>query len=98
MSWSLVFHPDVREEVHEAYRHYEKRVYGLGDDFLEAIEEGLDRLRQTPEAHQVIYRNVRRALPRRFPYCIYYRIHSDRVEIIAIQHGRRNPKDWQARL
>jgi len=35
----LVFHPDVEDEVREAYRWYESRQSGLGDDFLAALEE-----------------------------------------------------------
>ncbi len=66
MSLPLVFHPDVQGEMDEAYRWYEQQQAGLGDDFLAAIEEVFARLRQTPQAHQVIYRGVRRALPRRF--------------------------------
>jgi plasmid stabilization system protein ParE len=97
MSPLLVFHPDVQGEVDEAYRWYEQQRTGLGDDFLAAIEEVFDRLRVTPQAHQVIYRDVRRALPHRFPYGVYYRIHTDRVEVIAVQHSRRDPGGWQSR-
>jgi plasmid stabilization system protein ParE len=93
----LVFHPDVQGEVDDAYRWYEQQRAGLGDDFLAAIEEVFNRLRTTPAVHQVVYQDVRRALPRRFPYAVYYRIHADRVEVIAVQHTRRNPQDWQSR-
>jgi len=71
MSLPLVFHPDVHDEVDEAYRWYEQQRAGLGDDFLAAIEEVFDRLQRMPEIHQVIYRDVRRALPRKFPYAVY---------------------------
>ena len=86
MSLPLVFHPDVHDEVAEAYHWYEQQRAGLGDDFLAALEDVYQQLQQTPEAHQVIYRDVRRALPRRVPYGIYYRVHADRVEVIAVQH------------
>jgi plasmid stabilization system protein ParE len=97
MTRPLVFHPDVQGDVDEAYRWYEQKRAGLGDDFLAAIEEVYNRLRATPEAHQVIYRDVRRALPRRFPYAVYYRVLANRVEIIAVQHSRRDPTHWQSR-
>ena len=97
MSLPLVFHPAVQGEVDEAYRWYEQQRPGLGDDFLAAIEEVYNHLRATPEAHQVIYRDVRRALPRRFPYGVYYRVLVNRVEVIAVQHSSRNPARWQSR-
>jgi plasmid stabilization system protein ParE len=98
MTFPLVFHPDVRGEVDEAYRWYEQQRAGLGDDFLAALDDVFARLQQTPEAHQIIYRDVRRALLRRFPYSVYYRVHPDRVEIIAVQHSRRDPARWQIRV
>ena len=97
MSLPLAFHPDVHDEVDEAYRWYEQQRVGLGDAFLAALDEVFAQLQQTPEAHQVIYREVRRALPRRFPYGVYYRVHADRVEVIAVQHSRRDPSHWQSR-
>lgn len=48
--------------------------------------------------HQVVYKGARRAGPRRFPYSVYYRVHADRVEVVAVQHGRRDPDDWKSRL
>jgi hypothetical protein len=56
MTLPLRFHRRVQGEIKKAYRWYEQQRSGLGDDFLGAIEEVFDRLRQTPEAHQVIYR------------------------------------------
>jgi plasmid stabilization system protein ParE len=98
MNLPLVFHPAVHGEIDDAYRWYEQQQAGLGQDFLAALDEAFNRLQQTPEAHQVIYRDARRALPRRFPYGIYYRVHADRVEVIAVQHSRRDPAGWQARV
>jgi len=97
MSLPLSFHPDVRGEIDEAYRWYEQQRTGLGDAFLAALEDVFHRLEQMPQAHQVIWREVRRALPRRFPYGVFYRVHPDRVEVIAVQHTRRDPSAWQGR-
>jgi plasmid stabilization system protein ParE len=98
MSLPLVFHPDVRGEVDEAYRWYEQQQAGLGDQFLAALEEVYQRISTTPLAHQVVYQGARRALLRRFPYAVYYRAHSDRVEVLAVHHTRRDPRSWQARV
>ena len=97
MNLPLVFHPAVQGEVDEAFRWYEQQRPGLGDDFLTALDEVFNRLSGSPEIHPVIYRDIRRALPRRFPYGVYYRVHPDRVEVIAAQHSQRDPRGWQAR-
>lgn len=73
MTSPIVFHVNIEEEVKEAYRWYEKKREGLGEDFLGELEKVYERLSHTPEAHQVIHQDVRRALSRRFPYAVYYR-------------------------
>jgi plasmid stabilization system protein ParE len=97
MNYVLVFRPEVRNELGEAYSWYESQELGLGDDFLEQVDEALDRICQMPESYPAIYRDIRRTVIRRFPYVIHYRIVSSRVIITAVFHGRRNPKAWQTR-
>jgi plasmid stabilization system protein ParE len=94
----LVFHPDVADEVDETYRWYEGRQPDLGDDFLAALEAVYRAIAATPEMHQLIEGEVRRSVLRRFPYCVYYRARPERVEVIAVQHGRRHPDGWRDRL
>lgn len=97
MNHVLVFRPEVREELNEVYRWYESQQLGLGDDFLDCVEKVLSRIGQKPESYSIIYRDIRRALIQRFPYVVYYRIISSRVIVIAVFHGRRDPKMWQTR-
>jgi plasmid stabilization system protein ParE len=97
VNYVLVFRLEARNELDEAYSWYESQQPGLGDDFLEQVEEALDRTCQMPESYPAVYRDVRRSIVRRFPYTIYYRIVSSRVIITAVFHGRRDPKAWQAR-
>lgn len=97
MNYALVFRPEVREEVDEAYTWYESQQLGLGDEFLDCIDEMLDRICQMPESDPVVYRDVRRSVVRRFPYAVYYRIVSSRVIVTAIFHGSRDSTAWQTR-
>ena len=50
-----------------------------------------------PLRYPVIRRNTMRALLRRFPCSVYYRIYEDVVVVVACMHGRRNPRRWQVR-
>jgi len=97
MSFPLVFHPAVQAEVDDTYQWYEQQRTGLGNEFLEALEAVYGRLQATPQMHRILQRDIRRALLRRFPFAVYYRFHGDRVEVIAVQHQRRDPKAWQSR-
>ena len=98
MSRELVFHPDVADEVLGAFRWYETRQAGLGDDFLTALEAVYSAIQATPEQHQIIEQDIRHSRLRRFPYAVYYRVLADRVEVIAVHHGSRDPDAWRSRI
>ena len=93
----LKVEPEAEDDMREAFRWYENQRYGLGWEFLECIEDVFDRLRDMPEIHPPTYRNVRQALVRRFPYVVHYVIESDRVSVIGVFHGRRDPNAWKSR-
>lgn len=97
MNYVLVFRPEVREELNEAYNWYENQQTGLGDDFVNCIDDILNRICQMPESYPTVYRDIRRSVVRRFPYAVYYRIVSSRVIVTAIFHSRRDPESWKIR-
>jgi plasmid stabilization system protein ParE len=97
MEYVLVFRPQVRDELDEAYSWDEKQQLGLGDDLLDCVDEALDRICLAPESYPVTYRDVRRSIVNRFPFIIYYRIVSSRIIVTAIFHGRRELKSWRSR-
>jgi len=98
MTFPLVFHPSVQGDIDAAYRWYEQQRAGLGDEFLAELDVVFRRLEKMPQIHQFVRGDVRRALLRRFPFAVFYRIHSDRVEIIAVHDCRRDPAIWQSRV
>ena len=97
MNYALVFRPEVREEINQAYSWYENQKSGLGDEFLDCVDETLNRICKLPESYPIVHRDIRRAVVRRFPYAVYYRIVSSRVIVTAIFHGRRDPQTWPMR-
>ena len=97
MNYVLVFRLEVREELNDAHSWYESQKPGLGDEFLDCVDETVNRISQMPESYVIVYGDIRRAIVQRFPYAVYYRIVSSRVIVTAIFHGRRDPKSWQTR-
>jgi plasmid stabilization system protein ParE len=97
MSLPLIVTPEAEEDLAEAKAWYERQRPGLGDEFLECVEEVLDRIPQFPEAGRPMLRGVRRLLVRRFPYAVFYRVEDDQVAVLAVYHTRRDPRGWQAR-
>jgi len=90
MSCRLIIRPEAEADLAEAFDWYEERRPGLGHEFLEGITEN-------PLHHRLIYREVRRALPRRFPYKVLYFVRAEEVQVIGVIHAKRHPRVWQAR-
>jgi plasmid stabilization system protein ParE len=49
------------------------------------------------ELFPVVYKQVRRALLRRFPYVVYYLVERDLLEVLACVHGKQHPRTWRRR-
>ena len=80
--------------MHERYE--EERV-GLGALFAAAIETTVTLILQNPLAYPRVKDDTRRALVPRFPYAVYFRPIDDEVIVLAVMHGRRNPRRWRSR-
>lgn len=94
----MVLRPEAEADLTSARGWYERQRVGLGDEFVEAVDELLGRISAVPEVYAVVLHGVRRAKLRRFPYVAYYRVLPDRIEVIAVLYGSRNPGVWQGRV
>ena len=93
----IVVRPAAAADIDEAFLWYDGQRPGLGHEFLAAAQTLIDAVAQYPLRYPVARRNTRRALLRRFPYAIYFRIYDEAIVVVACMHGRRNPRRWQAR-
>lgn len=96
MSPTVVFRPEAEDELLEARNWYESRSDGLGDRFGAAVAELVDRIVANPLAFPRVHGETRRAVLRRFPYAIYFRLAAEHIVVLSI-HGRQDPSRWQTR-
>lgn len=96
MNLPVILTPEARSDFDRAADWYEDQA-GLGLRFTAHVRQALDRIGLMPEAPRTLYRDVRRAKVQRYSYYIYYRVQSDRVEVLAVLHGRRDPSVWKGR-
>jgi len=96
-NYSLDFLPEVDGDTEDAFDWYESQRAGLGDEFLLAIEECLNKIQQNPFAFQKIFKEIRRALSRKFPFGVFFIVKDDMITITAIVHLARHPKSWKKR-
>lgn len=77
---------------------YDTQRQGLGREFREAVDAVIERISDNPLAYQERYRGARRAVLRRFPYVLWYRVVENFVVVLACAHGSRDPRVIRARL
>ena len=94
-SWPMEFHPDARIDAIEAYDWYAKRSREAADLFQEEFQDAGRAIRQSPERWAKYLLGTRRYLMKRFPFAIVYRVAADRIEIVAVAHGKRKPGYWK---
>jgi plasmid stabilization system protein ParE len=97
VTYRLEFSPEASADVAEAFSWYEAQRLGLGTEFEAELDRTLGLITAMPAAGRVVYRTLRRALVRRFPFAIYYILGADLIEIRAVLHGRRHPRTWRRR-
>ena len=97
MTYRLVVRRQAKADIRTAARWYERQRVGLGRAFVQQIDALLDRIRLNPMQHQIVHRDVRRAIPRRFPYGVFYRIEGSDVLVFAVVDLHRDPSTWQDR-
>ena len=97
MSLPIALRDEAQAEFDEAFDWYESKRAGLGSEFVAEIQKVFDRIAVTPLLHRAVLADIRKAVVRRFPYCVYYRPHADRIEVIAVFDTRRDPTVWQGR-
>ncbi len=97
MRLPVVLRDAARDEFDESFDWYDAQRVGLGSEFAAAVQQVFDRIAANPRIHQVVIDDVRKDVVRRFPYCIFYRPHADRVEVIAVFHNSRDPAVWRSR-
>jgi toxin ParE1/3/4 len=95
--YSVIFTQAARAELIEAQDWYEGEVTGLGRRFRQAIDALTERMRENRRQFPIVFKNVRRALVRRFPYSLFFVLEDHDVTVISCFHASRDPSHWQKR-
>lgn len=71
MSRPTIIRPEAEVDMAAGFDWYEDRRDGLGHEFLKEVKAVFKKIEDNPLRHPVMYRDVRRALVRRFPYKVF---------------------------
>ena len=97
MSLPVILRHEAEVDVQEARDQLEAVRVGLGTQVLARVREVLARIEKLPELHGKVWQDVRAARLKQFRYIVYFIVLADRVEVLAVLHGARDPSSWQSR-
>lgn len=90
--------PEADTDLAEARVWYRHQRAGLDVDFMQRIDETLQKISDAPRRFPYVYRRLRRAIVRQFPFAIFYEVTKDEIVVFAVFHSRRDPKQLISRL
>ncbi len=88
--YKIIFKEDVSEEIAAAYEWYEKKSFGLGEEFLNSVEKTLSSLQKNPKYYSFIHRSKRKIVVKGYPYKIIYEIFIEEILIYGLKHFKQN--------
>jgi toxin ParE1/3/4 len=91
MNYTILVQIEAWHEIQDAYDWYEEKKEGLGDLFIEEIEECYQNLVENPKRFPYINHLYRRIRTDRFPYVLMYEIEEDKVIISRVRHIKQAP-------
>lgn len=78
-------------------RFYERQQAGLGDYFLDSLYSDIESLLLYAGVHAKVL-GCYRALSRRFPYAIYYRLEGEEIQVWRVLDCRQRPSTTRRQL
>jgi hypothetical protein len=81
----------AEDDLVYGFKFYEEQQPGLGAYFRESLSADIDSLRIHGGVHRIAYRNYHRALSKRFPFAIFYKVSGAKVFVHAVVDCRRRP-------
>jgi plasmid stabilization system protein ParE len=97
MTPRLLLEPAAESEFLEAAAWYAERSPRLEAVFRRSVAATFGTIEEAPQRFPIALRDIRKARVARFPYVVYYVPLPEVIVVIAIIHGRRDPRRWQNR-
>jgi len=84
-------HHLIAWEFTEVYAWYSGHSPLAAENFDQAFFAALERVQQTPSAHALWRRTLRRIRLKRYPYILIYHTDRSHTSVLALAHDRREP-------
>lgn len=90
--------PGAEQDLLAGYTFYERQRGMLGNYFLDTLFADIDSLLIYAGIHQVFFGSFHRALSKRFPCAIYYKVLGETIRVYAVLDCRQDPSAIPDRL
>lgn len=90
MSRPVRLSPLASRDLQQARDWFDGQEPGLGDAFLERVNETIQRIATNPEQYQLALLDLHRAPVRTFKYSVWYRVLPDSSVVVACLSDRRD--------
>jgi len=90
-------HPEAIKEARAARQWYQARNAEAAEAFMAELDRAVEQIEKAPRQWPPYLGDTRRYLLYRFPFFVVFREAADRIEILAVAHGRRRPGYWLGR-
>ena len=94
MKRTLIVRRRAEAQAFRARDWYESQLAGLGRRFVDELGTSIQNAHEHPHQYQVVHRDIRRVLLRRFPYGVFFVAEPTRVVILAVLHQYEDPMKW----
>jgi hypothetical protein len=94
MKYTIIISLTAQKEEAEAYLFYEKISDGLGERFLEEVENTLEKIAANPTHYSYVdsTNSLRDFALEKFPFVIIYEILADKIIVTNIHHTKKDLK------
>lgn len=93
MMFELRVRPRALSEIRQILQDYTR--LGHERSFLTELDRVFETLRAMPRRFPLVAGSLHRALVRRHPYAVFFRIRIEPVVVVlAVMHQRRDPATW----
>ena len=87
----------AKSDLFQAKNWYNLQRDNPGNEFLFEIDKLQAQIKINPEQFPKNRNEIRKAVVKRFPFCLYFVLKSDTIKVIAVFHNSRNPIIWKER-
>jgi toxin ParE1/3/4 len=91
MNYEILLQSEAVIDIQDAFDWYELQRSGLGSEFMNEVEDGLEKLSRHPQHYSASTQKYRKLRIKRFPYLLIFEIEDLKVIINAVRRISQKP-------